>query len=163
MLVPFRGKVVGAPSNSTRHRRCKGTEREIEDLNHAADYAAGLGWNVIFEKGGEDGITPALRNITINASNTRKSQTFALLHECGHAALFENREEYHRRYPDGYIRYAMKINKSSNRHKVDVLREEIAAWDEAEKIGESLGLRFTKRDFLDERNRSLMTYIEWFK
>lgn len=147
----------------TRRQRCKGTEKEIEELNRTAAYAAELGWNVIFEKKGEDGITPALRNITINSSNSRKSQTFALLHECGHAVLFENREAYYHKYPNGYIRYAMKVNKSSNRHKFDVLREEIAAWDEAEKIADGLGLTFSKRDFWDERNRSLMTYIEWFK
>lgn len=163
MRVPFKGKILGAPPVKTNRFRCKGTEADVKNINSVAEYASDLGWNIIFEKEGEDGITPALRNITINSSLSKKTQLYALLHECGHAALFESQEKYLKRYPDGYIRYAGKTTKRSNRHKIDVLREEIAAWDTAEAIVDFLGIKVNMRDFHDERNRSLMTYIEWFK
>lgn len=163
MKVPLKGKVIGIPPINTRRFRCKGTTEEVKNLNSVAEYASNLGWNVVFEKDSEDGIVPALRNITINSHLSKKTQLFALLHECGHATLFDNQEKYLKRYPDGYVRYAGKTCKRSNRHKIDVLREEIAAWDTAEAIIEFLGINVNMRDFHDERNRSLMTYIEWFK
>jgi len=162
MRVPFKGKVVGCPSLRTRRQRCKGTENEMVTLNLLAEHVSSMGWNVIFDRHECDGITPALRNITVNSGNTRKSQIFALLHEAGHAMVFSD-PEYYEKYPDGYIRYAGKTTTRSNRHKFDVLREEIAAWEEAEKIVMGLNLDVNMRDMRDERNRSLMTYIEWFK
>jgi hypothetical protein len=162
MRVPFRGKVVGIPRLRNTRGRCAGTQEEVKTLNLLAEHISSKGWNVIFAKEEEDGITPALRNITINSSNTYKSQTFALLHEAGHLAVFSD-PQYHERYPDGYIRYAGKTTTRSRRHRFDVLREEIAAWDEAEKIATHLGLNLNMRDMRDERNRSLMTYVEWLK
>jgi len=162
MRVPFRGKVVGVPKLRANRRRCPGTQEEIATLNRLAEHVSSLGWNVIFSKEEEDGITPALRNITINSGNSFKSQTFALLHEAGHIAVF-SRPDYIERYPDGYVRYAGKTTTRSNRHKFDVLREEISAWDEAENLAVSLDLNINMRDMRDERNRSLITYVEWFK
>jgi hypothetical protein len=162
MKTEFRGKIAGIPKLKTGHYRCEGTKRQITELHRLAEHVSGMGWNVIFSKDEVDGIVPALRNITINSSNTKKSQMFALLHEAGHAAVFSD-PEYFRKYPDGYIRYAGKTTTRSNRHKFDVLREEIAAWDEAEGIVMGLSLDINMRDMRDERNRSLMTYVEWFK
>lgn len=162
MRVPFRGKVVGVPRLKNTRGRCAGTQSEIKTLNILAEHVSSKGWNVIFAKDEVDGITPAMRNITINSSNSYKSQTFALLHEAGHMAVFGD-PEYYEKYPDGYVRYAGRTTTRSNRHKFDVLREEIAAWEEAEKIAMGLNLDVNIRDMRDERNRSLMTYVEWFK
>ena len=162
MRSPFVGKIVGIPKPRANRRRCSGTQEEIDTLNLLAHHVSSCGWNIIFAKEEEDGITPALRNVTIRSSNSYKSQIFALLHEAGHISVFSD-PNYTEKYPDGYIRYAGKTTTRSNRHKFDVLREEIAAWDEAEKIATKLELRVNMRDMRDERNRSLATYVEWFK
>lgn len=162
MRTPFRGKVVGIPRLKNTRGRCAGTQEEVKTLNLLAEHVSTRGWNVIFGKDEEDGITPALRNIIINSSNSYKSQIFALLHEIGHLSVFSD-PSYSEKYPDGYIRYAGKTTTRSRRHRFDVLREEIAAWDEAEKLVEHLGISLNMRDMRDERNRSLMTYVEWLK
>jgi hypothetical protein len=162
MLSPFIGKIVNPPRESRVNPRHSGTLKEVKAINKVADYVSKLGWNVVFEKDGDEGIIPALRNVTVNSKKSKKSQLFALLHEAGHACLFAERD-YTEKFGDGYIRTAGKKSTRSLRHRVDVLREEVAAWEKAEELIGALGVDVDMRAFRDDRNRCLMTYIDWVR
>jgi hypothetical protein len=160
MKTPLLGKIMNPPNESRIDPRHIGTISQVRAINFVAVHLSRNGWNVIFERGGDEGVVPALRNVTIDSKKTKTSQLNAILHEAGHASLFSD-PEYPKKYYDGYIRLSNKKNTRSLRHKVDVLREEIAAWDEAEKIAASLGIDVDIQCLRDDRNRCLKTYIEW--
>jgi hypothetical protein len=162
MLTPFTGKVVNAPRESRINPRNVGTLNEVKAINKVADYVSRLGWNVVFERGGDEGIVPALRNVTVNSSRSKKVQLYTLLHEAGHACLF-SQNDYIEKFSDGYVRTAGKKSQRSLRHRIDVLREEVAAWEKAEELISLLGIDVDMRTFRDDRNRCLMTYVDWVK
>jgi hypothetical protein len=161
-LTPFVGKVINAPKLKSVNKEHKGTAGLIENINKVVYWVANQGWNVIFEKKGDTGVVPALRNVVIDSSVSRDNQLYSILHEAGHIMTF-SRSDYTDKFPNGYIRYAGKMNKRSDLHKFDVLIEEVTAWQEAEKLAEHLGIELNKRNFSIERNKSLKTYTDWIR
>lgn len=125
-----------------------------------ADWISKRGWNVIFERGGENGVVPALRNVTINTAMSKSTMLYSILHEAGHVSLF-SKPGYIEKYSDGYIRLAQGKNTKSLLHRMDVLAEELAAWDEGEIIAKSLSIDLDQRGYKAERNRSMRTYASW--
>lgn len=160
LVTPFVGKVINAPKVRSVNRDHRGTVKSIEDINKVALWVANQGWNVIFEKKGDTGVVPALRNVVIDSSTTRDNQLYSILHEAGHIRTFST-PGYEVKFPNGYIRCAGKTNKRSDLHKFDVLIEEVTAWQEAERIADYLGIELNKRNFHIERNKSLKTYTDW--
>jgi len=69
--------------------------------------------------------------------------------------------EYTEKYKDGYLRVTTKKSTRTLRHKMEVLREEMTAWDRAELIVDLLDVKIDIQRFRDDRNRSLKTYVEW--
>jgi hypothetical protein len=159
-MTPFIGKTINLPRVRSCNKGHKGTVKTINAINKVATWISNQGWNVIFEKGEETGVIASLRNVVIDSSTSRDIQLYAILHEAGHIKTF-SRQDYLKKFPDGYVRYAGKINKRSMLHKFDVLTEEIAAWNEAEDLAEHLGIDINKKNFRLERNRSLKTYTDW--
>jgi|694.fasta_scaffold108721_8 hypothetical protein len=160
LTTPFVGKIVNAPKVRSVNKDHAGTVRSIGDINKVAAWISNLGWNVIFERKGETGVTPALRNVVIDSSTSRDTQLYSILHEAGHILTFEDKS-YLERFPDGYVRYAGKRSKRTDIHKFDVLVEEVTAWQKAEDIAKHLGISVNKRNFNLERNKSLKTYTDW--
>jgi hypothetical protein len=66
-------------------------------------------------------------------------------------------------YPDGYDMASGGPEPKTRKYRIDVLREEIAAWDEAERVAKSLNLNINLRDMREVRNSCLMSYIELFE
>lgn len=160
LVTPFVGKVINQPKVRSSNRDHKGTVKSIEAIQKVAWWVASQGWNVIFEKKGETGVVPALRNVVIDSSTSRDNQLYSILHEAGHIRTFSN-PDYAAKFPNGYVRCAGKTNKRSDLHKFDVLIEEVVAWQEAERIAEHLEIDINKRNFHIERNKSLKTYTDW--
>jgi len=160
MKTHFVGKIVNPPSVRRLRPESTGSFREIQDINKIASFLANRGWNVFFEKGGEEGIVPALRSVTVDTSKKRSTQLNSILHEAGHAVMFAD-PEYTEKYKDGYLRVTTKKSTRTLRHKMEVLREEMTAWDRAELIVDLLDVKIDIQRFRDDRNRSLKTYVEW--
>lgn len=158
--VPFIGKVINPPNPKRVSPEHKGTLSHISDINVVAEWISKKGWNVIFEKGGENGVVPALRNVTINTAMSKSTMLYSILHEAGHISLF-SKPGYIEKYSDGYIRLAQGKNTKSLLHRMDVLAEELAAWDEGEEIAKGLSIEFDSSGYKAERNRSMKTYVEW--
>lgn len=134
-------------------------KQEVMFLEKLASHVTHMGWDVIFEKSVNDCVTLSKRQVLINSKKSRKTQLISLLHEAGHIFLFQN-PEYLKRYPFGYFGATKRHHTYTLRHKIDVMREEIAAWDEAEKLIDRLNIKINMNDFRDQRNRSLLTYAE---
>lgn len=149
LVIGLNKKGPGLPQN----------KKEVMFIERVANHVTGMGWDVIFEKSVDDCATPSKRQVLINSKKSRKTQLISLLHEAGHIALFQN-PEYLKRYPFGYFGATKRHHTYTLRHKIDVMREEIAAWDEAEKIIDRLNIEVNMKDFWDHRNRSLLTYAE---
>lgn len=158
--VPFIGKVVNPPSSKRVPSHHKGTLTQLNGINSVADWISKRGWNVIFERGGETGVVPALRNVTVNSAMSKRTMLYSILHEAGHISLF-SRPGYIEKYSDGYIRLAEGKNTKSLLHRMDVLAEELAAWDEGETIARELKIELDNQGYKSERNRSLKTYVMW--
>jgi len=87
--------------------------------------------------------------ITINDTRTRQEQLFILLHEAGHVVL-RGREDFQLMCPD------------HGAHKVEILKEEILAWEEARRIAALLQISLG-----DEWNRhvrqAIVKYVHWVR
>ena len=158
--VPFIGKIVNSPNRNRISRDCKGTLRLVDDVNTVAKWISSRGWNVIFERKGETGVVPALRNVTIDSTLTKSAMLHSILHEAGHVSLF-SQDGYIEKYKDGYIRNATGENTRSLKHKVDVVGEELAAWGEGESIAKMLNVQIDIDRYRLERNKSMKTYLLW--
>jgi len=158
--VPFIGKIVNSPNRNRVTSDCKGTIKLIDEVNAVAKWVSSRGWNVIFEKKGETGVVPALRNVTIDSTLQKSTMLHSILHEAGHVSLF-SREDYLEKYKDGYIRNSTGGNTKSLKHRIDVIGEELAAWDEGELIARKLNIDIDIDKYRAERNRSMKTYLLW--
>ena len=94
-------------------------------------------------------------HITINSKQNKRIQLYTLLHEVGHASL-RAEDNYQNNYPYGKKRK----NKSVSR-RVDVLRGEVAAWDEGRKIAEFLKIPIDDHLWHNFHKKHLFEYVKW--
>lgn len=160
LKVQFIGKVINPPRLNRVPSEHKGTYFHVYHINKIACWLANQGWNVIFERGGDTGVVPALRNITIDTAMSKPTMLYSILHEAGHVRLF-SRPGYVEKYKDGYVRLTNGKNKKSLLHKMDVLAEEFDAWKEGEAIARELNIPLDWKGYKTDRNRSIKTYVEW--
>tara|TARA_R100001015_G_C4629454_1_gene190335 strand:- start:1799 stop:2188 length:390 start_codon:yes stop_codon:yes gene_type:complete len=89
------------------------------------------------------------RVITINDVKSQEKQLFVLLHEAGHVILRDN-PEFKDMFPD------------SETSKVEILKEEIMAWEEARKLAKKLQIPLSKEWQVHVR-RAIMKYVHWVR
>jgi len=87
------------------------------------------------------------RTVTINNSKDEKHQLFVLLHETGHVIL-RDREDFNEAFPD------------VERERVETLKEEVMAWEEARKLAKKLNIELGPGWILNYRD-SLQRYAAW--
>jgi Zn-dependent peptidase ImmA (M78 family) len=87
--------------------------------------------------------------VTINDSRTLREQLFVLLHEAGHVIL-RNKEEFDKMFPD------------SKTSKVEILKEEVLAWEEARKLANRLDIPLGK-DWNIHVRQAITRYINWVR
>ncbi len=124
-------------------------ERDIEDsIRKVIEYLKDLGVVVIFSKDVEFSTCDLFRyEITMPEEDDRESILYSLLHEAGHFFL----EAENRDLP-------------SNPDSLDVLFNEVLAWDRGREIAESLRLDFFEKDeYYEMSKESLEKYTSFFK
>lgn len=89
------------------------------------------------------------RVVTINDSRTLREQLFVLLHEAGHVIL-RNKEEFDKMFPD------------SKTSKIEILKEEVIAWEEARKLATRLDIPLGK-DWDIHVRQAIMRYVNWVR
>jgi len=99
------------------------------------------------------------KEIIIKKNESDKSKLYTLLHEIGHVILC-NRDylNYTLSFPFSHNSEGMKIYKNKNKI-VDMLREEVLAWDEGQKLAERLNIKLDYKSFGKYRNKYIFSYI----
>ena len=89
--------------------------------------------------------------------NTRQSfcyQLFTLLHEAAHVLIRKNMKDYRKRFSQDY-------NKRDKFFKVDVLREEVLAWEKAMQIAKQKDIQLNEEKFYKFMRNRLHGYAVW--
>ena len=89
------------------------------------------------------------RVITINDMKTPQHQLFVLLHEAGHVVL-RSREDFDDMFP------------GSKTRKIEILKEEVIAWEEARKLANILQIPLGK-DWQIHVRQAIMKYVHWVR
>ena len=85
--------------------------------------------------------------ITINDMRDLEHQLYVLLHEAGHVILRES-PDFNEMFP------------SSSTCKIETLKEEIMAWEEARKLAGALQIPLNKKWQVHVR-QAIMKYVHW--
>lgn len=87
--------------------------------------------------------------ITINDMKSAQHQLFVLLHEAGHVILRDN-PDFDKMFP------------GSKTSKVEILKEEVMAWEEARKLAYDLKIPLDK-DWQIHVRQAIMKYVHWVR
>ena len=87
--------------------------------------------------------------ITINDSQSPRKQLFVLLHEAGHVILRSN-SEFSKMFP------------GAETSKIEILKEEVMAWEEARKLANKLEIPMGK-DWDIHVRQAIMRYVNWVR
>lgn len=153
--------------------RAKRTE---ESVSSSADYKTYIdrvtgyleieyGVQVVFERDGETALFHDRRGIVpgdfivVNNRVTRQRQLYMLLHEAGHVLLRECEREHKRRYPAAVI----AGKRATRAHKIDILREEVMAWEKGRDIAADFLIPIDDSVWHSMTTSALYKYLEWSK
>jgi len=90
-------------------------------------------------------------SIQIDSTQTLEDQLYTLLHEAGHALTRDTRE-----WPPRHDRKLYRY-----RYRVDVVHEEIMAWELGWELAIKLGLKLDYKKYNKVRVKCLFEYIRW--
>ena len=93
--------------------------------------------------------------ISISTKQNKRLQLYSILHEAGHAIIRAG-EFYEQKFP-----YGEKFENNSIARRVDVIREEVMAWDEGEKLAYSLGIELDLKLWHNFVKKNLFDYVRW--
>ena len=94
-------------------------------------------------------------SISISTKQSKRLQLYTLLHEAGHAIIRE-KQDYDIRLPYGRL----YKNKSISR-RIDVLREEVLAWECGRELAYDLGIKLNDRLWHKFVKKNLFDYVKW--
>ena len=99
--------------------------------------------------------------IEINTRQNFRSRLHTLLHEAGHAALRNGVSpiEFKTRFP--FMRDVFSERRVNKFHRIDVLREEVLAWDKGKEIAQMLSIALDEDIWNRHRQEALAAYVEW--
>jgi hypothetical protein len=99
--------------------------------------------------------------IEINTRQNFRSRLHTLLHEAGHAALRNGVSpiEFKTRFP--FMRDVFSERRVNKFHRIDVLREEVLAWDKGKEIAQMLNIALDEDIWNRHRQEALAAYVEW--
>mgnify|MGYP006281825395 CR=1 FL=1 len=131
-------------------------KQEVEQaLNKLTEHLKSKNVTVEFNSEGDNSYYPEPNLIRINTRQNMKSRYYSLLHEVGHYLL--------RQQSDFSTKYLLDHSFSSRTkdRRVDVLREEIAAWDKAMEFIEVNGYPFEKERWDHYSKKFIYQYAMW--
>ena len=101
--------------------------------------------------------------VEINDKQDYRSRLCILLHEAGHVVLRRRLTEKQFRKSFPAMKKAFRDLRRNTAHRIDVLREEVLAWEEALQIAKSLKIKLNSEHFNKQRERALLSYAQWVK
>lgn len=117
---------------------------------------------VVYDHNTSDAYYDSARIIEINNRQNIPSRLHSLLHEAGHACLRneKRRVSFGANFP--FMRKHGSSKRGDKNHRVDVVREEVLAWERAYEVAVQLGIDIDQDLWCKHRKDSLITYMEWF-
>ena len=118
---------------------------------------------VVYEAGGENEywFNPSEPDdtgvVVIDSSVDLLQQLFVLLHEAGHVVLRNGKDAFEKRFPDQ--------SRETQSGRIEILREEVAAWDEAQKLIDKFAIdkstHFSTSAWKNNYRDALILYSAW--
>ena len=93
--------------------------------------------------------------ISISTKQSKRLQLFSILHEAGHAIIRSN-AKYQEFFPFGENRKSKSISR-----RVDVMREEVMAWEEGRELAFALGIELDLKLWHNFVKKNLFDYVKW--
>jgi len=117
---------------------------------------------VLYDHEVSDAYYDSARIIEINNRQNLSSRLHSLLHEAGHACLRNEKQRvtFGKNFP--FMRKHGSSKRGDKNHRVDVIREEVLAWERAQEVAIKLGIDLDQDLWSKHRKDSLITYMEWF-
>lgn len=94
-------------------------------------------------------------SISISTKQSKRLQLYSMLHEAGHAVIRSNKL-YGEIYPYGY-----KNKNKSIARRIDVLREEVMAWEEGRELAHALNIDLDVSLWHNFMKKNLFDYVKW--
>ena len=131
--------------------------QHMSNLEHYLRLRFGI--SVVYEKGKDTGLYSDTRQvnkndfIAIDSKKSREWQLYALLHESGHVLLRENHDEHESRFP------LTEHKRNTIGKRVDVLREEVIAWERARYLATELRIPIHEMKWNKQRAARICSFI----
>jgi len=102
-----------------------------------------------------------LQRIEINTRQNFKCRLHTLLHEAGHVVLRNGPDptEFKNKFP--FMRKRGYTVRGSKDHRIDVMREEVLAWEQGRHLAECLNIPLDVPRWNKHRQEALAAYVEW--
>lgn len=164
---PRCGILVLNQNGGTSVALSKKIEKRLFDigLGTLKNWVENKGWIVDFEYLGKDEMDPVLKTISINTRQGIEKQLYTLLHECGHVLVQKNTKSYNKKYPatakmNSYESINKRLEKSP-KYKVDVISEEIDAWERGRKLAKRLDIYVDDEKYNNMTSECVYSYVRW--
>jgi len=121
-------------------------------------------WDIEFDHMSSDEMDPNAKCVTINARQGIEKQLYSLLHECGHILVQSNEIRYNKKFPATAKRNCYLSHRQlekSKKYKIDVIAEEIEAWERGKNLANRLGIYIDETRFNEVKVECVYTYVEW--
>lgn len=100
------------------------------------------------------------KTVQIKSRLSSVTQLYHLMHELGHYMLRRSMKSYFRHFPYGYDSDVPRAE-TTNRHKIDVISEELAAWEKGVSLARRLGVTIDDVELNIRKYAALKTYFQW--
>lgn len=133
-------------------------------ISRVIDWLWAKSWDIEFSHTVDDEMNPNAKCVTINARQGEEKQLYSLLHECGHILIQSNEIRYNQKFPAQAKRNCYLSHRQlekSKKYKIDVISEEIEAWDRGKNLATRLGIYIDEIKFNAVKAECVYTYVEW--
>ncbi len=130
------------------------------DLNKLHQWCNERGW-IINLKGRSHTSCHEDKIISISWQTKGYKQLYTILHECGHIIIRENVLTFVSEYPSTFKFYSQPNKNNEHGFKIDIIREEVRAWDLGIEIAQELDIKIDNILYRKLANQCLRSYIKW--
>lgn len=123
-------------------------------IENLTNWANDRGYHVEMVKNGDDSICHISKTIEINSSSKPSVQAIRLLHECGHALIFDNGSKFN-------FKEKREYSKNTVAYKVFAVIEEVEAWKRGKELAKRLDIPIEEAEWEADMVRALKKYINW--
>lgn len=108
------------------------------------------------------------KRIMLQTTDNEEHMLWDLLHELGHAEVRRDWKDYKANYPAAYLgEREWMINgatkyKRRQAYKIDLIREEVAAWDAGVDLARKLNIDLRVEAYRAYGSKALATYIKYY-